>query len=322
MFQCVSPNHEMRRKLVNVMKRNRIRLTLVGVGLGVAALAALLSLREWSGPSSESAVAAGSGQATMAGITVKVLAVESSAAETAVTFVVLGRDDFGEVLESFARPVLIDSAGVRVGALRGSRDADLPRQYTVVFDRIAADGPVKLVVGDLVFESRAAQAARVERARNGEAIEGLPSGREVRGVWEVEASIAQSGSAREFPLKGVAADFGPGRIVVDKVVLTSDITYVFGHIEGLAAESFQDLEIAPASLSVSGAPAAFLGGRSGYGSGNASFELRFANASGREAVLTVPFYVRGAPGESPSGADESIARFAGSRATLAFPLPE
>lgn len=83
------------------------------------------------------------------------------------------------------------------------------------------------------------------------------------------------------------------------------------------------LEIAPASLVANGRTAAFLGGRSGYGPGNASFELRFEPVAGAIGTLSVPFNVVGVNvGGNVSPEASRLAPFAGKATEVVIDLPE
>ena len=287
----------------------------------VAVVGALVLIRPWEG-GDLSAEASGAGQATLQGLTVRVLAAEASEIGTTLTFTVQGKPELGDVVAAFGRPALVDSSGDRRFALRATRDDLDPRQHTVYFDALRTGETVTFVVTDLEFETRAEQQARVARAQAGEAVTAAGTARAVHGLWKVEALVAQAKvPGRELMLADASVAFGPGRLVVERVVVVGAELTVTGRIEGVAPDQFQDLEIAPARLAIDGTDQLFLGGRSGYGPGNGSFELRFSASTGRAAQLTVPFNLalrRGAD-LAPS---TSLDAFAGSSATLALSLPD
>jgi hypothetical protein len=269
------------------------------------------------------AEASGVGQATLQGVTVSIVSIDASSSGTAINIRVQGRDELGEILSSTSRPILLEENGARHNATRATTDSDAPREQTIFFEALPSNASVSLVLGDLVFETAGERAARVDRARAGE-----PSnseyGRTVSGKWSISTTvIRQANVARESEMH-VAAGYGPGTIVVDHVVITHDETTITGHVVGFLPGQFEDIEIAPAAMTVDQRSAQFLGGRSGYGPGNASFELRFASIAGTAAKLIVPFNVAGVNTSNSAhdpAALANLARYAGSASTVEFVLP-
>lgn len=139
----------------------------------------------------------------------------------------------------------------------------------------------------------------------------------IDGPWtlSLELSAAEEEVIRLDP--PLTSAFGPGRLVVEQVVSSKEGLAVTGHVEGLDPADFAAAEF-QATLVVNGRAIDFIGGRSGFGNGNASFEFRFVPASGATADLTVAFRL-GAGGPPERAA--ALAEFSGSQATAAIPLP-
>jgi hypothetical protein len=306
-------------KFPAIRRRTLVLLSSLLAVLAVIVVYAAVSIED------RPAEASGTGRATLHGVTVSIVSIVASTEGTAVRIRVQGREDLGEILSATSRPVLVEESGARHDAQRASVDPDDPRQQTIFFEELAVDGPVSVVLSDLVFETESERDARIEQVRAGGGGQSTSDyGHTVPGKWTIAATIpGRLELAREATVN-VAAAYGPGTMFLERVAVRDTEIVVTGHFEGFLPDQFADLEIAPAAMTVDRVTAQFVGGRSGYGPGNASFELRFANIAGMSAKLTVPFNVAGVNAPSPAKLPSSLANlapYAGSAATVEFALP-
>lgn len=278
------------------MKVPKLRAGIIASGVLVVCLASwLLFVPRGDGKAVD---ALGLGQVTARGITVTVGSVVSTGSETQVTVSIDGHTDLGDAVASFSRPVLVDEShnGRQYQALRAKRLDENGRSYEFVFEALPNAAAVTFRIGDFVFESLEQRVAYVDDLRAGRTPATLPARHSVRGVWQVSGQAElQPGEVRNL---AAHAPYGPGRIVVERAVIAPDkaSVTVTGHIEGMTPEELSVLQLAPASLAAAGGSVEqFLGGRSGFGPGRASFELRFSFAHADNFVLTVPFGVTRAP---------------------------
>ncbi len=264
----------------------------VWIALWAAVAAALpataATLLSPSPPEDRILAARGDREASLAGVTVRVLDVSAGASETVVRVLVSGRDADGDTVNLLGRSAIVLPNALPQGERSGQSDG---RLLTLRFDPLP---------GGLAGDS-------VEVQINGLALSRKPIGqasdsdRSIIGSFGLRVSRTEITTvASQRNLVDHRSGFGPGAVRLTEIVQDPDVTVVRGRLEGFSPEQLQDLGLgSPVLLDRAGRSVEWVSSRSGFGPGLADFELRFRRAPGGSATLTIQLKLV----ESPNSAD-------------------